>query len=230
LRRLSFERPGRQGCLADHSLSSASGPFAARRKSARGLERRKCRLKPRGVVRIAAMRVLLYIDRAFARTRCSGADAAVAGQMAYLGRRGWDVDVLFMDERAWTSHAAEFRRRYPAARSLRHLGGKQAEGSFRGSLLNHAQIRHTARFERIAQEGHDLFIANHVSAAPLALALPRSCKKVLAARQLETDSLAPGDSAKPPPKDPLLAARNAFLRRTEFELFRLFDAVYFSNE
>jgi glycosyltransferase involved in cell wall biosynthesis len=176
------------------------------------------------------MRVLQYYNWGYFEPITCGADVIASNQLEYFRRSGWDVDVL-LHERADRAHQAEaFRKRYPWVRSVRLADIEEHDFSFRGQLFAHEQIARSAMFRELASEGHDLFLTNYVFSAPLALPLPRSCKKVLEALDIMTSSFGMAERNRGIQSEPLASAGDAFCWRLEVELYRLFDRVLFINE
>ena len=176
------------------------------------------------------MRVLQYYHWGYFEPIIGGADVIAANQLEYFRRRGWDVDVLLMAHPDRDHNADAFQRRYPWLRSVRPIDMHEGDFTFRGKLFAHEQIARSDSFRALAREGHDLFLANYVFAAPLLEPLPGHCLKLLEALDIMTNSFALYRKQQTTEPDPMALACDAFLRNMEFELYRLFDAVLFINE
>ncbi len=176
------------------------------------------------------MRVLQYYHWGYFEPISSGADVIAANQLEYFRRRGWDVDVLLMVQADRTHQADAFHRRYPWLKSVRLVDMHAGEFTFRGKLFAHAQIAKSDCFRVLAAEGHNLFMANYVFAAPLLERLPRGCVKLLEALDIMTDGFSLYKKSQSPERDAMRSACDSFLRSMELELYRLFDGVLFINE
>jgi hypothetical protein len=149
--------------------------------------------------------------------------------MAYFRRRRWDVDVLLIGHGDSTKTAQDFHRLNPWARSVRQLDAPLKEYSLRGMLFRQQRIATSASFRKLARERHDLFMADHVSVAPLLEVQDRGRLKVLEAQDITPGTPAVHHRTGQPQQEPMAPTRDAFLWKIEQELYRLFDAVIFGN-
>lgn len=176
------------------------------------------------------MRVLHYYNWGYFEPISCGADVVASNQLEYCRRRGWDVDILVMAHADRAHQADDFRRRYSWARSIQAVEVPSSEFTFRGQVVSHQHVARSDVFRDLARQGHDLLFTNYVFSAPLIEPMPRDCLKLLQANDIITDSFALNERTQDPRRDPLAAARDAFLWDLELELFDLFDGLIFINE
>lgn len=126
---------------------------------------------------------------------------AEAHQLAYFQSKGWAVERVEFGPPPGTPTA------------------------FREALFAAARAARSPRFRSVAAKPFDLFFANEVFAAPFAVALPRTVRKVVAASGIQSGRFRP---ARPG----LLhdAEEQWVFRHVEVDLYRAFDAAALDRE
>jgi hypothetical protein len=183
------------------------------------------------------MRVLLFhpwgrFDPAFC-----GASYTACVQLEHFQSRGCEVHCVLQEIPAWgltASNTQAITSRFACVKSVRtiHLDcppvpPRRYGDEFRQLLYTSERHARSSAFRAIANEQWDTFFTTDVTAAPYALALPRSVQKMLAvgdsySRRAATTELSPSAVCE-------AETRFAFAR-IEAELYRVFDHVTFCCE
>lgn len=175
------------------------------------------------------MRVLYFYNWGYLSPIGSGADLVATNQLEYFRRRGWSVDCILGASPDREHREDAFRRRYPWLKTLTTIEIPAASFSFRDQLLAFHRAAHRPEVREALSRPADLFFTNYVFTAPLLEALPDRCPRVLEAVDIMTHSFALNEEIHRPGRDPLARSRDAFLFRTEMELYGLFDKVILIN-
>jgi|GEM_PF-6060590 len=184
-----------------------------------------------------ALRVLLLHPWGGFDPAYCGAGRVACAHLNYFQRAGWKVECVLLEIPAWGITAgslAAITARYPCVQSIRTLSvacpriGPRCYGDEFSLLLDASdRAARSAAFRTIAREKWDAFFTTDVVAAPFALGLPRSTRKVLAV----DDSYARRAVATELGSNALREAEARFVfGHIETELYRVFDRVLFCAE
>jgi hypothetical protein len=162
-----------------------------------------------------------------------GADVVAANQLEYFRERGWSVDCVLANDPRKGGLAGRFRDKYRWVDSVTVVDLPPCAFTFRDQLFAYERVARLPEAASALGGPADLFFTNYVFTSPLLRAAHGSCKRVLES----VDILAPqfalaerdGRPQGPGAGDPLAAARQSFLLRTELDLYRLYDAVIMIN-
>jgi hypothetical protein len=177
------------------------------------------------------MRVRHLYHRGCFRPCHAGADAVAANQLAYCLARGWNPDCVVACGAADRRWADRLRRDYEGVGPVTVVDLPPTRLSLREQLFAAEHASQSPAAARALGAPADLIFTNSVLTSPLLRLLPKSCKRVLEsagalAPQFAPPSHQPGAAGQ----DPLGPARQAFLLRTELELYRLYDAILLTDE
>jgi hypothetical protein len=183
------------------------------------------------------VRVLLFHPWGRPDPALCGAGRTALAQLDYCQRRGWEVHCALQEIPAWGVRAGdltELAARFACVKSVRPLRldcPPVAERNYGDQFcrLLYAGERAARRraFRVLAAEPWDAFFTTDVTAAPFALALPHSTRKVLAVGDSYARRAATAEQVTGAIRD----AEEAFtFAHVEAELYSVFNHVWFSCE
>jgi glycosyltransferase involved in cell wall biosynthesis len=163
-----------------------------------------------------------------------GSDYVACNQLEYFQHRGWEVHCLL--PRGFgrgLADPAEIARRFPCVASMRLVPVHCPRFDLRHVLNAMESMARSPTFRAIAAERFDLFFANYVFSAPLALVQPPGCLKVVEAVDLLVPMFGSVERyvGSPAGSTAMQDAETRFLfRHLEVELFQVFDRAAMISE